>query len=219
MTAFARTKRNKVIRMPERGQYDREAVYAIVDEALICHVSFVQDGQPFIIPTLHARHGDTLLLHGSSASRLMRHAGAGNPVAVAVSLVDGLVLARSVFHHSINYRSATIFGQGRLITNPDEKLAALARFTERLMPGRWDDARQPTRQELKATAVVAIPIDSAAAKVRVGPPKDDEEDLGLPVWAGLVPFTTGVGTPLSAPDATADLPLPGYLRAYLEARG
>ena len=215
MTAFARTKRNKVVRHPERGRYEREAIDAIVDEALICHVGFVQDGQPFVIPTLHARDGDTLLLHGSSASRLMKHAGAGHPVCVTITLVDALVLARSVFNHSINYRSAALYGQGRLITDRDEKLAALARFTERIVPGRWDDARLPTAQELKATAVVAIPIDSASAKVRVGPPKDDAEDLGLPVWAGLIPLTSGLGAPIPAPDADPALPLPDYLRAYL----
>lgn len=218
MTGFTKSRRNKVIRMPERGQYEREDVYRIVDEALICHVGFIQDGQPFVIPTLHARDGDALLLHGSSASRMIKHAGAGNPVCVTVTLVDGLVLARSVFHHSINYRSAVLFGQGHLITEPEEKLAALARFTERLLPGRWDDARLPNRQELKATAVVAIPLDSASAKVRVGPPKDDEEDLALPVWAGIVPLRQVVGEPLADETVPAGFPLPDYLADYVERR-
>jgi nitroimidazol reductase NimA-like FMN-containing flavoprotein (pyridoxamine 5'-phosphate oxidase superfamily) len=216
MTAFARTRRNKVIRTPERGQYGREDVYRIVDEALICHVGFVQDGQPFVIPTLHARDGDTLLLHGSSASRMIKHAGAGNPVCITVTLLDGIVLARSVFHHSINYRSAVLFGQGQLVTDPEEKLRALARFTERLLPGRWDDARQPNRKELKATAVVAIPLDSASAKVRVGPPKDDEEDLALPVWAGVIPIHQVVGDPITDETVPAGSPLPQYLRDYVE---
>jgi uncharacterized protein len=218
MTAFAKTRRNKVIRMPERGQYEREEVYRIVDEALVCHVGFVQDGQPFVIPTLHARDGDTLLIHGSSASRMIKHAGAGNPVCVTITLTDGIVLARSVFHHSINYRSATLYGQGRLVLDPEEKTEALARFTERLLPGRWDDARGPNRQELKATAVVAIPIESAAAKVRVGPPKDDEEDLALPVWAGVVPIGQTFGTPLPDPATPADRPLPAYLAEFLARR-
>ena len=215
MTAFPRTRRNKVIRHPERGQYERAEIYQIVDEALICHVGFVQDEQPFVIPTLHARDGDTLLLHGSSASRLMKHVGAGHPVCVTVTLVDGLVLARSVFNHSINYRSAVLFGQGQLLTDPDAKLAALARFTERLLPGRWDDARSPNRKELKATAVAVIPLASAAAKVRSGPPKDEGDDLALPVWAGVVPLRQVAGDPLTDLAGVGDLPLPGYLGDYL----
>lgn len=219
MTAFARTRRNKVVRMPERGRYEREEVYPIVDAALLCHVGFVQDGQPFVIPTLHARDGDTLLLHGSSASRMMKYAGAGNPVCVTVTLLDGIVLARSIFNHSINYRSAVLFGQGRLVTDPEEKLRALARFTERLLPGRWDDAREPNPRELKATAVVAIPLDDASAKVRVGPPKDDAEDLALPVWAGVLPIRQVFDAPLPDPATPADLPLPAYLDDFLARRG
>jgi uncharacterized protein len=215
MTAFPRTRRNKVIRHPERGQYERAEVYQIVDEALICHVGFVQDGQPFVLPTLHARDGDTLLLHGSSASRLMKHVGAGNPVCVTVTLMDGIVLARSVFNHSINYRSAVLFGQGELVVDADEKLRALACFTERLLPGRWDDARPPSRKELKATAVAAIPLASAAAKVRSGPPKDDEEDATLPVWAGVLPMHQVVGDPIADPAGAAGITLPAYLEEYL----
>ncbi|MGN6362296.1 MAG: pyridoxamine 5'-phosphate oxidase family protein [Thermomicrobiales bacterium] len=215
MTAFPRTRRNKVIRHPERGQYERAEIYQIVDEALICHVGFVQDEQPFVLPTLHARDGDTLLLHGSSASRLMKHVGAGHPVCVTVTLVDGLVLARSVFNHSINYRSAVLFGQGQLVTDPEAKLAALARFTERLLPGRWDDARLPSRKELKATAVAAIPLASAAAKVRSGPPKDEGDDLALPVWAGVVPLRQVAGDPLVDLAGLSDLPVPAYLSEYL----
>jgi nitroimidazol reductase NimA-like FMN-containing flavoprotein (pyridoxamine 5'-phosphate oxidase superfamily) len=215
MTAFPRTRRNKVIRHPERGQYERAEIYQIVDEALICHVGFVQDEQPFVLPTLHARDGDTLLLHGSSASRLMKHVGAGQPVCVTVTLVDGIVLARSVFNHSINYRSAVLFGQGQLVTDPDAKLAALARFTERLLPGRWDDARSPNRKELKATAVAAIPLASAAAKVRSGPPQDEGDDLALPVWAGVLPLRQVAGDPLADLAGVGGLPLPAYLGEYL----
>jgi uncharacterized protein len=215
---FERSKRNRVVRMPERGQYEKESVYGIIDEALICHVGFVQDGQPFVIPTLHARIGDSLLLHGSSASRMLKHAQAGNPLCITMTIADGLVLARSVFHHSINYRSAVLFGQGTLITDPDEKMEALAAFTERLMPGRWDDAREPNRKEFKATSVVAIPIDSASAKVRVGPPKDDDEDLGLPVWAGVVPIRQVVGEPQDAPDLRAGVAVPGYIEEYVARR-
>jgi nitroimidazol reductase NimA-like FMN-containing flavoprotein (pyridoxamine 5'-phosphate oxidase superfamily) len=218
MTAFARTRRNKVIREPERGRYGREEIYRIVDEALLCHVGFIQDGHPFVIPTLHARDGDALLLHGSSASRMIRHIGAGNPVCVTVTLVDGIVLARSVFHHSINYRSAVLFGTGRVLTGDDEKLAALARFTERLLPGRWDDVRPPNRQELKATAAVAIPLESASAKVRVGPPQDDPGDVALPVWAGVLPLRQAVGDPLADELVPPGLPLPAYLEGFIERR-
>ncbi len=220
MTAFTRDRRNQVIRMPERGHYERDDVYPIVDAALVCHVGFVQDGQPFVIPTLHARDGDTLLLHGSSASRLMKYAGAGNPLCITMTLLDGIVLARSVFNHSINYRSAVLFGRGELVTDPDEKLAALERFTERLLPGRWEDARQPNRKELKATAVVAIPLASASAKVRVGPPKDDEDDLALPIWAGVLPLRQVMDAPLADPKLAATVALPGYLRDFVaEQRG
>jgi nitroimidazol reductase NimA-like FMN-containing flavoprotein (pyridoxamine 5'-phosphate oxidase superfamily) len=215
---FERTRRNRVVRLPERGHYDRESVYGIIDEAMLCHVGFVQDGQPFVIPTLHARLGDRLLLHGATTSRMLKHLQAGNPVCTTMTITDGLVLARSVFHHSINYRSVVLFGQGALIADPDEKMAALAAFTERLMPGRWDDAREPNRKEFKATSVVAIPIDSASAKVRVGPPKDDEEDLGLPVWAGVVPIRQVVGEPQAAPDLRDGVPVPAYITEYVARR-
>lgn len=216
---FARTKRNRVVRIPERGQYDRESVYGIIDEALLCHVGFAVEGQPFVIPTLHARRGDTLLLHGATTSRLLKHLQAGGSVCVTMTILDGLVLARSVFHHSVNYRSVVLFGQGTLVADPDEKLCALAAFTERMLPGRWDDAREPNRKELKATAVVAIPIDSASAKVRVGPPKDDEEDLALPVWAGVVPIRQVVGELQPSPDLRDGIPVPAYLVDYAAGKG
>lgn len=217
--AFERTKRTRVVRMPERGHYDRETVYGIIDEALICHVGFVADGQPFVIPTLHARIGDNLLLHGSSASRMLRHLAAGHPACVTITLTDALVLARSVFNHSINYRSVAIYGQAMPIDDPEEKLAALAAFTERLLPGRWDDVREPSRQEFKATAIVAIPIDSASAKVRVGPPKDEPEDLDRPTWAGIVPIRQSYDAPQPSPDLRDGVPFPGYLADFLAGRG
>ena len=221
MTAerFERTKRNRVVRMPERGHYDRESVYGIIDEALLCHVGFAPEGQPFVIPTLHARLGDRLLLHGATTSRLLKHVQAGHPVCVTMTILDGLVLARSSFHHSVNYRSVVLFGQGALITDPDEKMAALAAFTDRMMPGRWDDAREPNRKEFKATAVVALPIDSASAKVRVGPPKDDAEDMDLPVWAGVVPIRQVVGELQPAPDLREGVEVPGYIKAYVAGEG
>lgn len=217
MSSFDRTPVNQVKRLPDRGKYDRESVYSIIDEALICHVAFVQDGRPFIIPTLHAREGDAILLHGATTSRLMQHVAAGNEVAISMTLVDGLVLARSVSHHSANYRSAVVFGRGELV--PDEgKMAALALLTERLLPGRWDDARQPNENELKATAVVRVPISLASAKVRTGPPGDDDEDLALPVWAGVIPTRTAFMTPEPAPNLAADTPVPGYLSRYIAER-
>jgi nitroimidazol reductase NimA-like FMN-containing flavoprotein (pyridoxamine 5'-phosphate oxidase superfamily) len=215
---FQKSRRNKLIRHPERGHYDRDMVYAILDEALLCHVGFLQDGLPFVIPTLHARDGDRLLLHGSSASRMIKHLGAGNAACVTVTLVDGLVMARSVFNHSVNYRSALVFGEGEAITEADEKLRALHCFMERQVPGRWADVRQPTDQELKATGVVAISLKTASAKVRVGPPKDEPEDVALPVWAGVLPMHHSMGQPLPAPDGPPDHPLPGYLAAFIAAR-
>jgi len=217
MTTYTPTDQNRVRRLPKRGHYDSETINGIVDAALICHVSFVQDGQPFIIPTLHARDGDAILLHGASTSRLMLHAGAGHPLCIAVTVTDALVLARSVFHHSVNYRSAVVFGRGELVEDEAEKWNALERFTEKLIPGRWADARQPTPVEMKATAVVRVEIENASAKIRTGPPGDDEEDLSLPVWSGLLPIQTTFGQPEPAPDLTAGIAVPDYLRRMFGA--
>ena len=173
-------------REPQRARYDRETIEAILDEALVCHLGFEVDGQPYVIPTLHARVGDRLYVHGSAASRLLRHLAGGARVCVTVTLVDGLVLARSVFNHSVNYRSAVVFGTATLVEDA-EKREALRALTEQLAPGRWDEARQPTEQELKATWILSLPIDEASAKVRTGPEEDEPEDLDLPVWAGVVP--------------------------------
>jgi nitroimidazol reductase NimA-like FMN-containing flavoprotein (pyridoxamine 5'-phosphate oxidase superfamily) len=178
--------RIRVKREPQRARYDRETIDAILDEAVLCHLGFAVDGQPYVIPTLHARVGDTLYIHGSSASRALRHAGAGAPVCVTVTLFDGLVLAKSVFNQSVNYRSAVVFGTARAVPD-DEKPAALEALTEQLVPGRWTEARQPTAQELKATSILALTIDEFSAKVRTGGPEDEPEDLDLPVYAGVVP--------------------------------
>ena len=176
--------RIRIKREPQRGVYDRETIEAILDEALLCHVGFEVEGQPYVIPTLHARIGDAL--YGSAASRLLRHAESGAPVCVTVTLFDGLVLAKSVFNHSVNYRSAVVFGTAALVDG-DEKLEALRALTEQLAPGRWEEARQPTDQALKATWIPALPLDEASAKVRTGGPEDEPEDVDLPVWAGVVP--------------------------------
>jgi uncharacterized protein len=178
--------RLRVRREPKRGRYDRETIDAILDEALFCHLGFVQDGQPFVIPTLHARVGDVLYVHGSSASRMLRHAAGGVRVCATVTLLDGLVLAKSVFNHSINYRSVVVLGTATVVDG-DEKAAALRAFTEHVAPGRWEEARQPTPTELKATWILSLPIDEASAKVRVGPPEEEPEDVDLPVWSGVVP--------------------------------
>ena len=214
-TSFEKTSRNTVKRMPARGQYDREVIYPIIDAALICHVGFVQNGQPFVIPTIHARQGDSIFLHGAKASRLLKHIASGEPVCVAVTHVDGLVMARSVFHHSMNYRSATIFGRGQLIEDEAEKFNALAVVTEHLMPGRWADARQPTPLELNATTVVEIFIESASAKMRNGPPSDDEEDYALPVWAGVLPLRAQWLAPENDPRLRDGIELPAYLQNVL----
>lgn len=178
--------RTRVKREPQRGRYDRETIDAILDEALLSHIGFVHDGQPFVIPTLHARVGDTVYVHGSAASRMLRELDAGVPLCLTATLFDGLVLAKSVFNHSVNYRSVVLLGTATRVPD-DEKEAALHALTEQLAPGRWDEARRPTAQELKATWILRLPIDEASAKVREGGPKDEPEDEPLPVWAGVVP--------------------------------
>ena len=211
LSTFEKTRRNTVKRMPNRGQYDTESIYPIIDAALICHVGFVQDGQPFVIPTIHARRGDSLLLHGASTSRLLKHIASGEPLCITVTHLDGLVMARSTFHSSMNYRSATIFGRGELIEDEAEKMAALSVLTEHLRPGRWADARLPNAVELKATSVVEVAIESASAKVRTGPPGDDEEDYALPVWAGVLPIQPQWLTPIDDPKLREGIGVPGYI--------
>lgn len=218
MTQFTKTTRNWIKRLPKRGHYDRQTVYRILDEALICHIGFVEGGQPYVIPINFARMGDTIVLHGAKASRLLKHIEAGHPICVEATIVDGLVLARSVFHHSVNYRSVVLFGKGRLVEEEGEKLAALRAVVEHLIPGRWEEARLPNRKELRATHVVSIPIDEASAKVRVGPAADDPEDLSRPVWAGILPLAE---TPLAPnPDdlQPAGITLPDYIAGYTRKR-
>jgi nitroimidazol reductase NimA-like FMN-containing flavoprotein (pyridoxamine 5'-phosphate oxidase superfamily) len=215
---FPKTARNKVKRLPERGHYDADTIYPIVDAALICHVGFALDGQPYVIPTLHARRGDSILLHGAKGSRLLRHIQAGGEVCITVTLLDGIVLARSVFHHSVNYRSAILFGRGVVIDDDAERLQAMEAFTERLIPGRWGDARPPNAIELKQTTIVAVPIESASAKIRTGPPRDEEDDLDLPVWAGVLPLQHSAGAPIADPLLKPGAELPEYIRDF-DVRG
>jgi hypothetical protein len=196
METYAPTERTQVRRLPKRGVYDKAQVHAILDEGRICHVGFVVDGQPFVIPTGYARSGDQIYIHGSAASRMMRASAAGVDVCATVTLVDGFVLARSAFHHSINYRSVVVLGKARLVTDPDEKREALRCFTNHVVAGRWDEVRQPAPAEMKATSVLALPLEEVSAKVRTGGPVDDEEDYSLPVWAGVVPVRAALGEPV-----------------------
>jgi nitroimidazol reductase NimA-like FMN-containing flavoprotein (pyridoxamine 5'-phosphate oxidase superfamily) len=216
METYTPTDRTQVKRLPKRGVYDQAQVHAILDEGFICHVGFVADGQPYVIPTGYARSGGRLYIHGSAASRMLRALGQGAPLCVTVTLVDGLVLARSAFHHSMNYRSVVVLGQARVVDDPEEKTAALARFTDHIVPGRWDEVRQPTEQELKSTTVLALDLDEVSAKVRTGGPIDDEEDYALPVWAGVVPLRIEAGDPV--PDTRLPEGIPAIDRKRLASR-
>jgi uncharacterized protein len=210
----APTVRTRVVREPERGVYDRETVNRILDEGFICHVGFVLEGQPFVIPTSYGRDGDVLYIHGSAASRMLRNASSGIAICVTVTLLDGLVLARSVFNHSMNYRSVVVLGTATAVHDRDEKLAALRLLSEHIIPGRWDDARQPNDKELKATTVIRLPINEFSAKVRTGPPIDDEEDYALPVWAGVLPLNVATGEPLKDARLREGLEVPEYVKHY-----
>ena len=195
--------RTTVRRRAERGRYDRETAYAILDEAYICHVGFVHDASPVVLPTMHARVDDVLYIHGSVASRMLRTLSSGVEACVTVTLLDGLVLARSAFHHSMNYRSVVVFGTARVVDDGDEQLAAMRGLIERVRPGRWEVARQPTEVELRQTIVMAIALDEMSAKVREGGPIDDADDYALPVWAGVVPLTLVAGEPVEDPSPTS----------------
>jgi uncharacterized protein len=214
MSEFTPTERTKVRRLPDRGKYDSESVYGILDEAFICHVGFVVDGQPYVIPTGFARVNDTLYIHGSAASRMLRTLADGVQVCVTVTLIDGIVMARSGFHSSMNYRSVVILGRAMQVEGRDEKLAALAAFIEQVMPGRWKDLRKTTDTELKGTLVLTLPLKEVSAKVRTGPPKDDDADYELPLWAGVVPLKLTSGTPIDDPRLPRGIEPPDYARNY-----
>jgi nitroimidazol reductase NimA-like FMN-containing flavoprotein (pyridoxamine 5'-phosphate oxidase superfamily) len=211
---FPLTDRTKLKRLPKRGHFDRETVYAILDEGFICHVGFVVDGHPFVIPTGYARDGDKLYIHGSQASRMLRTLADGLDACVTVTLVDGLVLARSAFHHSMNYRSVVVFGRATLVEDAEEKLTALLALSEHFVRGRWNDVRAPTESELKATTVLSLPLEEASAKVRTGPPLDDEEDYALPIWAGVVPLKLVAGEPINDPRLPEEISVPEYAKNY-----
>ena len=208
---FEPTVRTRIKRLHERGHYDRKTVTEILDAGLVCHVGYVIGGQPYVTATAYWREGNRVYWHGSSASKMLRHLKGGVEVCFTVSLLDGLVLARSGFHSSINYRSVMALGTARLVADRDEKLAALTAFSDRLTPGRWEELKPPSEQELKATTVITLELDEVVAKVRTGPPSDDEEDLDLPVWAGVVPVATTLGEAEADPVLSPDIPAPDYL--------
>jgi hypothetical protein len=214
MDQIPQTPHTTLKRLPQRGSHDRETINRILDEGFICHVGFVIDGQPFVIPTGYARAGDRLFIHGSQASRMLRALKAGAGVCVTVTLIVGLVLARSAFHHSMNYRSVVIFGNARLIDNPEQKLAALYALSEHMIPGRWPDAREPTEAELQQTTVLELRIDDASAKIRTGPPLDDEEDYAMNVWAGVLPLQLTTRDPIADPRLPANIDIPDYVLEY-----
>ncbi|HJZ95455.1 MAG TPA: pyridoxamine 5'-phosphate oxidase family protein [Candidatus Solibacter sp.] len=195
MATYTPTPRTELHRLPKRGVYDEATVHAILDEAFLCHVGFAVDGQPFVIPTGYGRDGKRLYIHGSAASRMLRTLAGGVDVCVTITLVDGFVLAKSAFHHSFNYRSVVVLGKARLVDDPAEKWDALRCITNHIVHGRWEEVRQPNDQELKATTVLCLDLVEVSAKVRNGPPVDDEEDLSIPVWSGVVPIKTVVADP------------------------
>jgi uncharacterized protein len=211
----AASARTRVKRVPEKGRYDRATIDAILDAALVCHLGFAHDGHPFVIPTLHARIGDTVYVHGSAASRTLRALSGGIDACLTVTLLDGIVLARSVFEHSINYRSVVVLGRAARVDEPEEKLEALEAFTEKLLPGRWADVRQPSRKELRATSILRLPLDEASAKVSEGPPDDGESpDAELDVWAGEIPLVVRALAPVPDPTLRPGIPVPPYAEHY-----
>ena len=216
---YTPTPRTRVVREANRGVYDREAAYRILDEGFLCHVGFVADGQPFVIPTSYGRKDDSLLIHGSAASRMLRNMKDGVPVCVTVTLLDGLVLARSIFNHSMNYRSVVVLGKASLVENPAEKIEALRRLSEHIIPGRWADSRQPNDRELKATSVLRLPIEEFSAKVRVGGVIDDEEDYSFPTWAGVVPLQVVAGEPIGDQRLDPGYAIPLYAKHYFRKDG
>ena len=218
MTQLAQTPRTTLKRLPKRGSHERDTINQILDEGFICHVGFALDGQPFVIPTGYARVEDRLIIHGSQASRMLRALKTGIEMCVTVTIIDGLVLARSAFHHSMNYRSVVIFGHASLIEERKAKLAALFALSEHIIRGRWEEVRGPSESELQQTTVLSLPIDEASAKIRTGPPLDDEEDYAMDVWAGVLPMRMAIAEPIADPRLPADINVPDYITAYTRDR-
>lgn len=219
MNELPQTQRTTLKRLPQRGSFDREIINAILDEGFVCHVGFCFDDRPFVIPTGYARDGERLYLHGSQASRMLRALGQGIDVCVTVTLIDGLVLARSAFHHSMNYRSVVIFGRATVVDEPSEKSAALRALTEHMVRGRWSEAREPNERELQLTTVLALPLTEASAKIRTGPPLDDDEDYQLNVWAGVIPLKLVAEGPVNDPRLNPGVEVPAYARGYRRTAG
>lgn len=214
MTHPLKTDRTQVKRAPKRGQYDFETIAQILDEGLVCQVGFVVEGRPVVIPTAYGRVGKQVYIHGANASRMLKSLLTGIDVCFTVTLLDGLVLARSAYHHSMNYRSVVLFGRAENVTDRDEKMTALKAFTEHVMKGRWEEVRSPSPEELAATSVLALPITEASAKIRTGPPIDAEADYALPIWAGVLPLTLGTGPIVSDPKMTAEIAIPDNVLRY-----
>ncbi len=216
--SYVPTARTRIVREAERAVYDRAVAYEILDEGFICHVGFVADGQPFVIPTSYGRKDDNLYIHGSAANRMLRNLDQGIPVCLTVTLLDGLVLARSIFNHSMNYRSVVVLGTAVAVEDAAEKLAALRALSDHILPGRWDDARKPNEKELKATTALRLPINEFSAKVRQGPPVDDEEDYAFPTWAGVIPLKMVPGEAINDPRLEPLRQAPAYVRNYTRKR-
>ncbi|MHB8216131.1 MAG: pyridoxamine 5'-phosphate oxidase family protein [Candidatus Sulfotelmatobacter sp.] len=215
---YVPTPRTRLVREADRAVYDREAAYRILDEGFLCHVGFVTDGQPFVIPTSYGRKDDSLFIHGSAASRMLRTVKESVPVCITVTLLDGLVLARSIFNHSMNYRSVVVLGKAKLVDDAAEKIEALRLLSEHIIPGRWADSRQPNERELKATSILRVPIDEFSAKVRKGPVVDDEEDYSFPTWAGVVPLEMVAGEPIDDERLNPKREVPRYAKHYARKR-
>ena len=218
-TPLTRTDRTAVRRLPKRGSYDRGVLNAILDEGLVCHVGFAVSGQPYVIPTTYGRVGDVLYVHGSAASRMLKEMRGGIPVCVTVTQLDGLVLARSAFHHSMNYRSAMVLGTAEEVVDEDERWAALRAIVDHVVPGRWEHTRAPNATEMRATRVLRLPIDEASAKIRTGPPVDDEADYALPFWAGEIPMRAAALPPVPDPRLAAGIAAPSHVTAYRRPGG
>ena len=217
MTTISQTPRTTLKRLPQRGSYNRQLINQILDEAFVCHVGFIVDGQPLVIPTGYARAGDNLLIHGSQASRMLRHLSEGIDVCLTVTLIDGLVLARSAFHHSMNYRSVVVFGRATTIEDPVKKTAALFALSEHMIPSRWADVRKPNQRELEQTTVLFLPITEASAKVRTGPPLDDDEDYALDVWAGVIPLKLVAESPIADSRLPKQIEAPDYAQKFVRS--
>lgn len=211
---FEKTPRNQVRRIAKRGQYDKDTVYNILDQAFLCHISFVVDEQPFIIPTTYARIEDSIYIHGSHISRMLKHLQTGEKLCLSVTLVDGIVLARSAFHHSMNYRSVVVFGTGKLVESDAEKNVALKAISDNVLPERWEDVREPNAKELNVTSVIKIEIEDASAKIRAGMPIDDDADYTLPIWAGILPINQSFGQPIADEKLPDEIELPNYLKTF-----